>query len=231
MKTQNEIKIQVTKIILIAVVMVATYIHSATAQSLKNFARENNIGFEGSFGIKTFSLTSNIAEINGLTVIEEGGTIGVIAGVNALRLKIRQGYYYSSSAVVQTVDEVRSAMIINLYPLHVFGKSRSRIQPYFTGGLERNILKMYGTYGSETSKPRNYSMSEAPYLGKISSAIASIGAGIEYKVSHPKHFVNFFAEGKYGMQLSTGSASEMFNNTTTSDQVVINIGIGFGYNK
>lgn len=216
---------------MIAVVGLFSFFQSAHAQGFKNFARETQLGFEASFGIKTFSLTSSIAEINGMQVAEEGGSFGVIIGARALRLKVRQGYYYSSSSVMHTVDEARSAFVLNLYPIQMLLKSRSRLQPYVTGGIERNILKMYGTYGTESARITNYSVSEAPYLGRISSVIATVGAGMEYKVTNQKHFVNFFAEGRYGKPMQIESSNSMFANTKPTDQFIFNIGIGFGYSK
>lgn len=233
MKTQNGITTRTIKVILILLIIlvVALQSYSVKAQGLKKFAKDNAFGFEGSFGIKTFSLTSDVAAINGLNVVEEGGSIGVAIGANAFRLKIRQGFFYSSSAVVQTVDEVRSAFIGNFYPLQLLAGNNARLKPYFTGGIERNILKMYGTYGSENNKPRNYSISEAPYLGKISTILASFGGGLEYGVKKPGHFVNFFAEARYGKSVRALSSSALFAGTSASDQLVINVGIGFGYHR
>lgn len=231
MTVKDRIQTQIIKGILIFIVILIGDLRSCsvTAQGLKQFAGEYQIGFEGSFGIKTFSLSSDIAAINGLNVTEEGGTIGVVMGARALRLKLRQGYFYSSSAVAQTVDEVRSAFIANLYPLQLFRGNNTRFQPYFTAGVERNIFKMYGTYGSESIKPRNYSVSEAPFLGKISNMIASVGAGLEYRVTTPGHYINVFAEGRYGKSFRTISSGELFSGTGLSDQLVFSLGVGFGY--
>lgn len=231
MTIKDRIQTQIIKGILIFVVILIGDLRSCSvmAQGLKQFAADYQIGLEASFGIKTFSLSSDIAAIDGLSVTEEGGTIGVVMGAKALRLKLRQGYFYSSSTVAQTIDEVRSAFVANLYPLQLFQRNNSRLQPYFMGGMERNIFKMYGTYGSENNKPRNYSVSEAPFLGKISNMIASVGAGLEYRVTTPGHYINFFAEGRYGKSFHTISSGELFNGTALSDQLVFSLGVGFGY--
>lgn len=230
MKTQNQIRIQALKVAIILVVIVVTVMNSANAQSFKRFARESQLGFEGSFGIKTFSISSDIAKINGLKVTEEGGSVGVGIGAGPLRLKLRQGYYYSSSAVAHTVDEIRTSLGANIYPVKFFGESRSMLQPYLTTTLERNVFKMHGTYG-ENNAPQNYSITEAPYLGSINSVVASVGAGLEYKISNPGHFISFFAEGRYGKTMEVASTNRMFNNTSIPDQVVMNIGIAFGYSR
>lgn len=233
MKIQKHTNVQNIKVIL-GLVLIMTAIlhsHSVNAQRLRRFVHASAFGFEGSFGMKTFSLASNIPAINGLNVIEEGGNIGVAIGAKALRIRIRQGYFYSSSSVIQTVDEVRSAIAVNFYPLQVLTGNDSRLRPYFIGGIERNILKMYGTYGSENIKPRNYSISEAPFLGKISNTVAAFGGGFEYSVRGPGHFVKFFAEARYGKTIGARSSNVLFNETATSNQLAVDVGVGFGYHK
>lgn len=215
--------------VLIVTAILLSYLN-VQAQTFKAFARDYQLGLEGSFGIKTFNLSSNIEKINGLRVAEEGGQIGVGIGAKALRVKVRQGYFYSSSAVAHTVDEIRSAFVANLYPAKIFS-NKGRFQPYFMGGIERNILRMYGTYGSDVDHRVNYSVTEAPYLGKISSIVASAGVGMEYSLKAPGYFISFFAEGRYGKPLSTSSSGALFSQTSTSSQMVVNVGVAFGYNR
>lgn len=230
MKIKDQIQTVAFKVVIIIVAILISYLNSQ-AQSFKSFARNYQLGLEGSFGIKTFDLSSNIAKIDGLQVIEEGGQIGVGIGANAIRVKIRQGYFYSSSAVAHTVDEIRSAFIANIYPVKIFSNKNMRLQPYFMGGIERNILRMYGTYGSEMTNSMNYSITEAPYLGKISSVVTSAGAGVEYSVKGPGHFISVFAEGRYGIPLSIASPDKLFFQTSISNQMVVNVGVAFGYSR
>jgi hypothetical protein len=54
-------------------------------------------GFTGSFGARSFALRSDISELDGLKVTEEGGTIGVVIGVEAVQIKLRTGFYHSAN--------------------------------------------------------------------------------------------------------------------------------------
>lgn len=215
-----------------ATIILALYQHVAVvAQDFKHWARKYQFGFEGSLGVKSFRIISDIEKINQLNVIEEGGTIGVVAGTQVFRFRLRQGFFYSSSSVAQTVDELRSALGANIYPLELI-KRNTRLAPYITTGVERNIFRMYGFYGGEnTNQTRNYSVSEAPFLGKISAMQASVGIGLEYRMKAPGHFVNFFGETRFVKNLTTNSSTPIFNYTTVSDQVTINLGISYGYSK
>jgi hypothetical protein len=205
----------------------------AVAQKMKNFAQQYQLGLEASFGIKSFNITSDLDAINNLKVVAEGGAIGVTAGSGVLKAKVRQGYYYSASNVGKTIDYVRSAGLLSFYPLHLMGAKEASLQPFITGGIERNILKMYGFYGSDNqnSSPANYSISEAPYLGKIVSLQASVGAGFEFSMKKDNYFVSIFSEAKYGVNVGRMNSTSMFNNTTPGNQLTFNVGIGFGYNR
>src|SRR5688572_1361302 len=115
MQTRNYFKIVGLRAFLI-VSMILTG-ECTVAQRLKNFSQKYELGLEVTFGIKSFSLSSDINAIDNLKVLAEGGTLGVTIGSGILKGKVRQGYYYSASNVGKTIDYVRSAGVINFYPL------------------------------------------------------------------------------------------------------------------
>jgi hypothetical protein len=231
MNTITQPKTHLLKGSLIFVMILASALYcTVQAQTMKQLARDYQFGFEGSFGVKSFTISSNIDKINQLNVIEEGATLGVVVGSKIARIRIRQGYYYSSSSVTQTVDEVRSSIGLNLYPSKFF-TDEARLMPYITMGVERNLFKMNGFYGNDASTVRNYSVSEAPYLGKISIIQATLGAGLEYRIATPGHFVSFFGEARYGKNIRTNSSTELFSQTSLSGQMAVNIGISYGYSN
>jgi hypothetical protein len=201
---------------------------NANAQRLKKFLNDYQVGFEGSFGVKSFSVSSNINEINNLHVMSEGGTIGVIWGANAIVGKIRHGFYYSASSVGHTVDEIRSALALNYY-LNYLYDGESALRPYILMGAERSNFHMHGYYDHTEQSVRNHSRSEDPYLGKISTLQVSVGAGMEYRIKNPGHFVAFFGEAKYGKAVTSSTSSALFEDTKLSGQVLVSVGVGFGY--
>jgi hypothetical protein len=203
-------------------------VQNANAQRFKKFLNTYQIGLEGSFGIKSFTVSSDIKEINDLYVVGEGGTIGIIWGSNAVVGKIRQGYYYSASSVAHTVDEIRSALAFNFYPNYLFNPESS-FRPYVVMGAERSNFHMHGYYDRNDESVRNHSRSEDPYLGKISTIQVSIGGGIEYRIKNPGHFVALFGEAKYGKAVTSSSNNPLFEQTRLSGQLLVSVGVGFGY--
>jgi hypothetical protein len=209
--------------------LVAVAIFSAEAQQLKRLAKQYHLGIEGNFGVRVLVLKSNIAAINNFMVIEEGGSIGVSASVKPVAIRFRHGYYYSSSNVSSTIDLVRSAVTFNFYPLQVFKKNKSVLQPYLITGLQRNIFKMYGHYNPDITSS-NYSMSEAPFLGRITSAGVGIGAGLEYVLKGGNHFVKIFTEATRGTTIGDIKTNEFFSSTEMKNRGNITLGVAFGYN-
>lgn len=202
--------------------------NQAHAQKFARFAGEYQLGFEGTFGMKSFTISSNIPEINNLRVLGEGGTLGIVWGSKGIVMKVRQGYYYSASSVVHTVDEIRSALVMNFYPLS-FLNPEGRFRPYLLASAERNSFRMHGYYDHNDHQTNNRSVSEDPYLGKIATLQACLGGGIEHRIKHPGYFIAFFGEVKYGKPITTSTSSALFSETRLSGQLVTSVGVSFGY--
>lgn len=192
---------------------------------------KNYYGFTMSFGNKLSALGSDIRQLDGLNLTNEGGSIGLTAGNNRVMLRADlAGFYYSGGNMKHTVDLFQSGLLLNLYPLNFRqkpSKSRSRIHPYITSGIQYNTLKFYGHYVEESAqKARNYSMSEAPYLGKMNVSNAVLGIGLEYRLPGYK-FVHLFMDGQFSKPLARVADSD-FQNTSYGNALAVNVGVSFG---
>jgi len=157
------------------------------AQDFSEFAGNYQIGLETTFGLKSFDIRSNVAEINTLHVQLEGGTVGVVVGAKSMVLKIRQGFYYSSASVPHTVDEVKSEILLNFYPTYFFNRE-SRLRPYLLIDVERDIFRMYGFYAGNHQPKVNHSVSLEPHLGNLVTLQAGVGAGLEHRIKSHEFF-------------------------------------------
>jgi hypothetical protein len=201
---------------------------TVAAQGFSRFAGNHQMGLESTFGLKSFDIRSNIAEINTLHVQLEGGTLGVVLGSKSVVLKIRQGFYYSSASVAHTIDEVKSEVLLNFYPTY-FIKKESRLKPYMLIDMERNIFRMHGFYAGEDQTRVNHSLSLDPHLGNVSTIQAGVGAGLEHRIKSQTHFVAFFGEAKYCQPIRMSSSNQLFAETKLSSQLLLSVGISFGY--
>lgn len=199
----------------------------AQAQGLKN-SQYRYVGFEASFGVKATKLTSDVAAINNMNVMEEGGSIGFVMGNQIVKTRLQAaGFYYSNSSVKQTVNMVESALMVNFYPLKMINKSRQAINPYVSGSVDHTTMKFFGYYNKPDAKI-NYSNSSAPYIGKIVTTRGSFGGGIEWRLPQMHDFVHIFAEARYAWGVSQ-DGDDFFKNTTVANSTSVNIGVSFGF--
>jgi hypothetical protein len=208
----------------LAFVFMSTTVH---AQRFRN-SSYRYIGFEANFGVKTTKLNSDVAAIHNMDVMEEGGSLGLVIGNQAVKTRVQAaGFYYSNSGVKHTVNMVESALIFNIYPLKFINKSKQALNPYVSGGLDYSTMKFFGYYNSPDAKV-NYSSSSAPYIGKIVSTRGTVGGGIEWRLPQMHDFVHLFAEARYSFGVSQ-KADEFFGNTNVANSTSVNIGVSFGF--
>jgi hypothetical protein len=186
-------------------------------------------GVDASFGFRTFTLNSNVPELSGLSVLEEGGQLGVVFGNNIFRTKLGLvGCFYSAGNVSRTVDLFESDASFNFYPLALL-KPNSFLRPYFTGGIVYDNVKFFGHYFNQDKGAINYSSSREPFLGRLHQLGAVIGAGSEFEVlNNDFDFVHIFSEVKYGRSVVQKASNKNLEGTSFSDQWIVSIGVRFG---
>jgi len=69
----------------------------------------------------------------------------------------------------------------------------------------------------------------APYLGKLVSTRANVGLGLECHIPGLHHFINLFAEAKYGIPVNKSVSDVVFKNTKASGSLAISFGVSFGF--
>ena len=196
---------------------------SSPAQEHKRY-----LGFEVNFGTKSTELSSEYEAINGMNVVVEGGTLGLVIGNQIVKSRLQvSGFYYSSAKVKHTVNVFASGLIFNFYPLSLISKSERALNPYLCSGLAYNILRFDGYYTTQDSKI-NYSRSSAPYIGKIAIPAASAGVGLEWRLPRMYDFIHLFAEARYSCIFGR-NADQVFENTRIDNPTSINAGVSFGF--
>jgi hypothetical protein len=228
----DRIKEGVIKGILILSVLVAVSLRSLFAQGVLKQKNATYLGFDVTFGTRSFTLFSNIAEIDGMKVLEEGGAAGIIVGNKIVQAKLRQGFFNSVCRVPYTTDMVETEMNVNVNPLQMIRVRFRTVEPYVSAGMERNAIKLHGYYvrNERVGQPSgNYSQAEQPYLGQVVALRANVGLGLQYRIPCETSFLRLFTEARCGYAITNSSTSSWFNNTRVSGQVSVNAGVCFGY--
>jgi|SRR5687768_11629658 hypothetical protein len=214
---------------LVASLILIVCLHAtlSQAQGLRN-SNYRYVGFEANLGVKSTKLASDLAAINNMGVMQEGGSLGLVFGNQVVKTRLQAaGFYYSNSSVKHTVNLVESALQLNIYPIKLINKSKQAINPYISGGVDYSTMKFFGYYDNPEAKI-NYSSSSAPYLGKIAATRGTVGGGIEWRLSQVSDFVHLFAEARYSWGVKR-DADELFQNTKVANATSINVGVSFGF--
>lgn len=212
--------IKIVMIALLAILgMYSCAVHAQVSQT-KYF------GMEGSFGDRSFTITSNIAKINNLRGGHLGGSLGVVTGNEIVKGRFKAGYYFSNDNNPHTQDIYETSGTLNFYPLEFIRKHPALFHPYVSIGTNLTAVKYYGNYLS--SDP--YTGQDELFLGKMVQYKAVGGIGVEMRLETERDFVHFFAEGAFERPFKT-SQSQAFRNTSLNKITSINIGVSFGRKK
>jgi hypothetical protein len=143
----------------IVVLLIASFFafdaHEASAQGYKKRKRSGNrnfstpsgnifIGAEASVGNRNFTITSDIAELDNLAVIEEGKTFGGVIGGDAFLIRVRGGSYQASSTMYKRVDLKEFSVGTNINVLQFTNLKPKYFEPYVVFNMDVNNVALYG---------------------------------------------------------------------------------------
>lgn len=225
MDTYNRMEYNMIKGFLFLVLFIVLMIKSCVAQAQQSTYK----GIATNFGVRSFTLTSDIPELHNMVVLQEGGNAGFIIGNEVIQGRIHAlGYYYSAARTPRTVNTIQVEGLANFYPINAISKnSQARFNPYIMGGVSQDFFKFHGNYLNQEGLPVNYSSGSEPLLGKMSATITTVGLGFEYRIKTFGTFVHIFTEARYGIPVGV-KGDNNFNNTTLSHQTSLNVGVSFG---
>ena len=208
--------------LIVGLILLGIYSCSVSAQSERPI---KYIGFQVSFGDRSFKLNSNIKKIDQMQAGHEGGSLGIVFGNEVLKTRLRvAGVFYSNANTPQTQRLFETSVLSNFYPIAIFkNQQNARLQPYLTAGFSLDKIKFFGTYLDNQPTSSGYE----PYLGKISQIMAQGGIGLEYRLTNQVDFIHLFAEALFGAPIQS-QASNAFAATSIEQFTTINVGVSFG---
>lgn len=184
------------------------------------------IGMELGVGGRSFEIESDIPQIDNLTTIKSGGSLGMVFGSEAIKVPVVAGLYFQSIEALQSIDLLSLQANIDVSWLRLLGV-RSPIEVYSITGFSFQHFSFMGTYldRSEYENVR-YVLGE-PLLGRQDILNATVGLGIEYRLLDNYDFIHFFIESQKVIPLNT-SSSNHFTNTIITNTSSFNVGVRVG---
>ncbi|NJM25875.1 MAG: hypothetical protein HC859_10730 [Bacteroidia bacterium] len=188
------------------------------AQGLPMEKRKLCWGLEGSLGAKSFSLTSDLTQLDGVRMRQAGGSLGFVVGLSEVQLRPRLGFYYGEAG--QTHSQwIDAGLDLQVYPRQLIRKQGKRFQPYIVSGLSRGTVKLDGMYSGEQT---------APVPGKLIVTSLAAGAGFEFRFPQAMDFICLFSQLKYQVPLNYEASTSALNHTKVMQSMTLNVGISFG---
>jgi hypothetical protein len=194
----------------------------------ENTGKPTYVGYSISAGTQSYTLSSNLPRLNGLTVTREGGSIGAVAGNDRGAIRSTLGLFYSSPSVPYSIDVVEIGLSGYVYLLRMNKIKYHTIEPYFSLSTKGIKSGFYDDF-SESRTKKNNSTSQEKLEGSVNSLQGFVGIGAEYQLtSESNHFLHFFMEVRYGMTFANYSASNALSQTSTSNPMSFALGVNFG---
>lgn len=186
-------------------------------------------GLEAGFGVRTFTISSNIDELKNASVHQEGGSAGLVFGTEKIKFKLRGGIYYAAGNSTTSVNLLETDASTTVYPLQFVKHITCPIQPYVITGISYNTYKFFGHYMDPDGSASNYSSTREPFVGRISQTSATVGMGIEWRLVDEYNFVHLFAQVRTTVPFMSGYSNDALSQTKIGNVVMVNVGVSFGY--
>lgn len=100
----------------------------------------------GGAGVRSFHASSDIGELDGLNIEEEGFNFGLVFGGNIVQSWLRKGIYSSSQTMSTKVNLSETSGGVNFYLHNLLGLKNKYFKPYFSIGFNRSSLSFFGKY-------------------------------------------------------------------------------------
>ena len=192
--------------------------------------RDTYTGIEGGFGFRSFTLESDIPQLNQLTTVKGGGSLGVIYGTQTFKFPVVMGLYYAAIEEKRTIDLFTLQAGVNTSLLSLIGFKNSPIDVYTITNVEFQSFSFMGHYIKfPENQPRKEIFGET-VMGRKRMINTNLGVGLELKLRDDSDFIHLFIEAKKSFTLNSSSTT-YFNNTRVNNKISLNVGLRVGVVK
>jgi len=214
------------------------------------------LGVEVTNGSRSFNVNSDLQDLKGIKVAQQGRIYGITVGNRLISGKIRLGNFGAPKGDSKPIQSNTFELGANFSPLQLIAKRTPILEPYLIVSMETSKVKTNGTYTPPAAKPAAAASTcscqcpttvggpadpdavptvsaPVPFTGNFGSTKANVGVGLRAHVQKGKLFLTVYGEMNYGVTLGTTASTQALLNTYVLNQTAYNIGasIGFIHNK
>jgi len=118
--------------------------------------RDLYVGFETTTSSRNFKVTSDLANLKGKTLLQQGRTYALIFGSSLATGKFSLGNFSSSGKDSKPMNSTSTELSLNISLLQLISKQDRVIEPYVVTSIETTKVKSNGAYTppqAQVSKP------------------------------------------------------------------------------
>jgi hypothetical protein len=210
------------KILVLTSIALSVYSCVAEAQIIRSISY---VGFEASFGVRTFDTKSNITAVNGIHAAQEGGQLGLVFGNQAWKTRIQvAGFYTPGFNTPHTQELFETAAAVNFYPTALSQLRHHGLFPYVMAGLGIARINFFGKYLED----QHWDYAYEPYIGRLTQLNPATGIGLEYRLWSDADIIHLFVEATASLPFISTASNKEFSDTTVKRYTSLNVGVNFG---
>ena len=148
MKTNAKYSFNLIAGLYVTLISLLTSVH-ANAQH-----RDLYFGFEATTSSRKYRVHSDLDNLNGKTLLQQGKTYAIIFGSSLATGKFSLGNFSSNSKDSKPMNSSSTELALNINLLQLFSKQDRVIEPYLVSSIETTKIKSVGTFMPETTDPK-----------------------------------------------------------------------------
>jgi hypothetical protein len=256
MKTQITSKAKRIVLVALLIVVGEFVLTSVHAQGYRkySYSRGNSgimVGVGAGLGTRGFNVKSDIDNINGMSVGQEGWDAYFMVGGGGLRLRTNFGSFNSGSTEPYPIKLSAFTGAVNAYALNLLQRQGKLFHPYIITGIDVGNYEFSGSYLPEVPpafqngnqlkctcglpSPDDPAADDKSKQSKNQVRTAELvstqmitGVGLEVNFRKDGFFFNMFSEVRYGIPVGTTTQNPTMVNTEIKNPLSVTFGIGVG---
>lgn len=220
MDSYNRFSVKAFEAIVIVLLFIFLTAYSCAAQS---WQRATQFGIETSVGINGFAVSPG-GDRSKLRAMSRGISVGVIAGNNLLKGRMRLAGFYGPTKFSRCSGSlIESELLVNFYPLEFMRTRKNILDIYFTTGVK---------FANIGARKKPCPASGDAYLGSRTKVLSQVsGVGIVALIPSNKRFTNMFAEVLFSNPFFDSRPPTREATAWTGKSVCMNVGVRLGIRK
>lgn len=217
--------------------------------------RDLYFGMESTYSSRQYTVHSDLKNLSGKKLVQEGRTYGVVFGSSLAMGKFSFGSFSSEGSTKEVIKSSSIELALHISPLQLLIKQDRVFEPYLVSSVETTKVNSDGTFTPPKTAPKTgdptasnscgctcpnasppspapaLSNDPVPYSGNYGTTRINLGVGLNIHLTKGNMFLNLFGEMRYGIPAGTTASTQALLYTYALKQVAYSTGVSLGISK